>query len=72
MINMYTEGHKAGKVQKLPLNLLDALRLLEKNSVLADAWGKETVKSYVKLKMLDWQDFSSQLTEWEKRTTLDC
>ena len=72
MINMYTEGHKAGKVRTLPLNLLDALRLLEKNSVIRDAWGKDTVSSYVKLKMLEWQDYSSQLTEWEKRNTLDC
>jgi glutamine synthetase len=72
MINMYTEGHKAGKVKTLPLNLLDALRLLEKNSVIRDAWGKDTVSSYVKLKMLEWQDYSSQLTEWEKRNTLDC
>jgi glutamine synthetase len=72
MINMYTEGHKAGKVKTLPLNLLDALRLLEKNSVIRDAWGKDTISSYVKLKMLEWQDYSSHLTEWEKRNTLDC
>ncbi len=71
-INMYTEGHKAGAVPKLPLNLLDALRLLEKNKVIKAAWGKETVESYVKLKMIEWNDYSSHLSEWEKANTLDC
>ena len=33
-INMYTEGHKAKDAKKLPLNLLDALRALEKSTVL--------------------------------------
>ena len=31
-INMYTEGHTAKDAKKLPLNLLDALRALEKSS----------------------------------------
>ena len=30
------------------------------------------VSAYLKLKHADWNDYASQLTEWERRTTLDC
>ena len=33
---MYTEGHTVKDAKKLPLNLLDALRALEKSTVLQD------------------------------------
>ena len=39
-INMYTEGDKATNAKKLPLNLLDALRALEKSTVLKEAFGE--------------------------------
>jgi glutamate---methylamine ligase len=71
-INMYTEGHKAKNAKKLPLNLLDALRALEKSTVLKNALGAATVASYLKLKHDDWNAYSRHLTEWERQTTLDC
>ena len=71
-INMYEEGHKIRSAPKLPANLLDALRLLEKNKVIGAAWGADIVASYVKLKMRDWADYTSDLSEWERSHTLDC
>lgn len=72
-IDMYAEGHKApADVKKLPLNLLDALRLTEGSALLRATLGDELVDSYVKLKMKDWNEFSRQLTPWERATTLDC
>jgi glutamine synthetase type III len=72
-IDMYAEGHKApAGVKKLPLNLLDALRLTDKSKLLRGALGDELVDSYVKLKTKDWNEFSRQLTPWERATTLDC
>jgi glutamate---methylamine ligase len=71
-INMYTEGHKAKNAKKLPLNLLDALRALEKSAVLKNALGAATVLSYLKLKHDDWNAYSRHLTDWERQTTLDC
>jgi glutamate---methylamine ligase len=71
-INMYTEGDKAASAKKLPLNLLDALRALEKSSVLRSALGEEILGSYLKLKYDDWNAYSRHLTEWERQTTLDC
>jgi glutamine synthetase len=71
-INMYTEGHKARGAKKLPLNLLDALRALEKSSVLKDAFGEQALASYIKLKHDEWTAYSRHLTDWERQTTLDC
>ncbi|MGE3142128.1 MAG: type III glutamate--ammonia ligase [Hyphomonadaceae bacterium] len=68
-INMYVEGHLAGDVAKLPLNLLDALRQLEKSSVLALG---EFAPAYLKLKYEEWNAYMRHLTSWEREATLDC
>jgi glutamine synthetase len=71
-INMYTEGYKAGDVRKLPLNLLDALRALERSTVLNEALGAGVIASYLKLKHEEWNAYGRHLSEWERQTTLDC
>jgi glutamine synthetase len=71
-LNMYTEGDKVKNAKKLPLNLLDALRALEKSSVLKGALGDSLVASYLKLKHADWNQYCRHLTVWERQTTLDC
>ena len=71
-INMYTEGDKAKNAEKLPLNLLDALRSLEKSSVLKSALGEDFTHSYLKLRRADWDNYCRHLTDWERQTTLDC
>ena len=65
-------GDKAKNAAKLPLNLLDALRALEKSSVLKKALGEDFTASYLKLKHADWDNYCRHLTEWERQTTLDC
>ena len=70
-INMYTHGHTVGDVKTLPLNLLDALRALERSEVLRQALGS-FVPSYLRLKHEEWDAFSRHLTAWERDNTLDC
>jgi glutamine synthetase len=70
-INMYTEGHSLTDVKRLPLNLLDAIRALEKSSVLTEALGA-LVPAYIKLKHQQWDDHARHLSEWERDHTLDC
>ena len=70
-INMYTDGHLAGEVKRLPLNLLDALRALQASKLLNESLG-EYVPAYLKLKHREWDDFSRHLTDWERDATLDC
>ena len=71
-INMYTDGHTVKGAKRLPLNLLDALRNLEKSPVLKAGLGEAFMGSYLKLRHADWKDYARHLTEWERRTTLDC
>ncbi|MGU3493107.1 type III glutamate--ammonia ligase [Xanthobacteraceae bacterium A53D] len=70
-INMYTDGHKVRGAKRLPLNLLDAMRALEKSRVLRDSLGPALVDGYLKLKTEEWNAYSRHLTQWERDTTLD-
>jgi glutamine synthetase len=71
-INMYADGHTVKDAVRLPLNLLDALRLFERDEVLRAGLGAELVDAYVKLKTQEWHSFMGHLTEWERQHTLDC
>ena len=71
-LNMYTEGHKVKGAKKLPLNLLDALRLTEKSKVLRERMGDGFIDSYIKLKTEEWNSYGKHLTQWELDRTLDC
>jgi glutamine synthetase len=71
-INMYTEGHKARGLKKLPLNLLDAIRAFEKSKILRQGLGDELIDSYAKLKHSEWNSFKGAITPWEREHTLDC
>ena len=71
-IDMYKEGHKLRSAKTLPSNLLDALRLLEKNKTLKEELGADLIDAYVKLKMLEWREYTNHLSQWERQATLDC
>jgi glutamine synthetase len=71
-IDMYAEGHTVKNAKKLPLNLLDALRNLEKDEHLRKAIGEDAMNAYLKLKTAEWNQYCRHLTQWERDTTLDC
>lgn len=71
-IDMYAEGHKARGAKRLPLNLLDAIRLFEKSKTLRSALGDELVDAYAKLKHREWNSFKAEISSWERAHTLDC
>ncbi len=71
-LNMYQDGHKVRGLKKLPLNLLDAIRMTQKSKSLRDALGAELVDAYCKLKLDQWNDFTRSITQWERDNTLDC
>ena len=58
-VNMYEEGHKVKGAKKLPLTLEKALSHLDKSKVLKDAFGKETINSYIKLKNREIKKYNS-------------
>ena len=71
-IDMYKDGHTVKNVKRLPLNLLDALRLLDKSKIIRGAFGDQLIDSYLKLKHAEWNAFMSHATQWERDHTLDC
>lgn len=71
-IDMYKDGHTITNAPKLPLNLLDALRNLERDSYLREHLGAEVTAGYLKLKHGEWNQYCRHLTQWERETTLDC
>ncbi|EAU42107.1 glutamine synthetase III [Fulvimarina pelagi HTCC2506] len=70
-LNMYEEGHRAKNTPRLPLNLLDALRALERDEPFCEALGGEFVSSYLKKKREEWTSYASAITQWEHDNTLD-
>lgn len=70
--NMYTHPLGAGECQRLPANLLDALRELRSATGLRAALGDAFVDSYLKIKMLEWNDYAAHISPWELASTLDC
>ncbi len=74
-IDMYRADEaqlKKLKVKRLPLNLLDATRLMQKNAMLRAALGDETVDAFTAMAMREWEDYARHLTQWERDRTLDC
>ncbi len=69
---MYNESEKAKNAKKLPLYLIDAIREFQKNKPLRSYLGDEFYYAYLKIKNIEWNDYSRSLTQWEKDFTLDC
>ena len=78
--NMYTDYKNYPDLRRLPDNLEDALEKLEENKVLKEAFGEEVISSYLKLKKQEIDEFNKDevfdkrkdITEWERKNTLDC
>ena len=71
-IDMYNESEKAKNAKKLPLYLIDAIREFQRNKPLRSYLGDEFYYAYLKIKNIEWNDYSRSLTQWEKDFTLDC
>jgi glutamine synthetase len=70
-IDMYAEGYKVKGAPKLPLNLLDALRIFDKDKALKESLGVGFSNAFLKLKHEEWTSFCSHFSSWEKENTLD-
>ena len=71
-IDMYNESEKAKNAKKLPLYLIDAIREFQKNKPLRSYLGDEFYYAYLKIKNIEWNDYSRSLSQWERDFTLDC
>ena len=78
--NMYEDHKKYPDLPKLPDELDQSLEKLKNNENMNDAFSKEVINSYIKLKKSEINDFIKNnnfdkklpITAWEKNNTLDC
>ena len=78
--NMYEDYAKYPDLPKLPNELGQSLEQLKNNKEMNEAFGKETIMSYIKLRSLEIREFQSKesfdktkpISKWEKDNTLDC
>ena len=77
---MYEDHHKYPNLPKLPDELAQSLNLLKNNKDMNDAFGKEVINSYIKLRNSELKEFKQKesfdktkpITRWERDNTLDC
>ncbi len=78
--NMYTDHEKYPNLPKLPNTLEDSLEMLNFNTVMKNAFGKNVLNSYIKLKKSEIESFKLKekfdklkpITKWERSNTFDC
>ena len=78
--NMYLDYKNYPNLKKLPNQIEDALDFLQNSRELKEAFGEDTINSYIKLKKLEIENFNQEeifnkkypVTKWEKNNTLDC
>jgi glutamine synthetase type III len=71
-IHMFEEGRSLTDLPRLPTNLLDSVRALDRAEVLRAKLGGGFIDAFVKLKLMEWDAFCASLSDWERITTLDC
>ncbi len=78
--NMYEDYKKYPRLKKLPNDINQAINMLKNSKSLSKAFGTEVIKSYIKLKNSEIQNFKDKnnfnkkkpVSQWEKDNTLDC
>ena len=78
--NMYTDYENYPDLSKLPDQLEDSLQKLEDNKDINEIFGEDVIKSYIKLRNQEIDNFNldetfdknKPVTDWEKKNTLDC
>ena len=53
--------------KRLPLNLEEALALMEQSDILKETLGAKFVQSYVEVKRAEYQNFKEVISSWERK-----
>ncbi|MCS7111584.1 MAG: glutamine synthetase family protein [Ignisphaera sp.] len=56
---------------RYPETLLDAIRELDRSTLMREVWGDTLVSEYVKLKKFQWDQYYYRVTDWERKMFLD-
>ncbi|WP_374350586.1 type III glutamate--ammonia ligase [Chitinimonas sp.] len=58
-------------IAAVPQNLGEAVNALEANTVLAEALGQDFVNEFVRLKRMEWLEYSRHVSDWERKRYAD-
>ena len=67
-------------LSRLPNTIEEAITCLKENKMINKAFGEDVIKSYIKLRSIELNDFnktekldkSKPVSDWERKNTLDC
>lgn len=60
-----------GSIKLLPETLKEAIAELEKDNLIKNALGENLAKRYIEIKKNEWQQYTTQITQWEIEQYLD-
>lgn len=58
-------------IRQLPVSLAEAIEELEHSDFLQDVLGKQICSRYIEAKRAEWQEYSAQVTSWERKQYLN-
>lgn len=68
-----TEKERAeARIDSLPRNLYEAVQEMKKSEFMKDVLGEEVFRKYVAAKRAEWNEYTSQVTDWEIDRYLGC
>ncbi len=67
---MSAEERQERGIGTLPASLLEAIMLTEKSEVVRKALGEHVFNAFIKNKRIEWDDYSTQVTEYELKRYL--
>ena len=73
-INLYqlTPEELAAKgIKLLPQSLNEAIDALEQNAVICNGLGPELAREFIRLKRMEWTEYSRHVSDWESRRYLE-
>ncbi len=65
IFEMSEEERKAEGIEAIPGTLIEAVNELEKDEFIKEALGGHVAKTYINAKKREWQEYRSQVTDWE-------
>jgi glutamine synthetase len=73
-INLYEltpEQLKAKGIKLLPQSLNEAIDALEADAVICDGLGQDLAREFIRLKRMEWTEYSRHVSEWESKRYLE-
>lgn len=70
IFDMTQEEKDAAGITALPAHLIEAVQALEEDTFIQEVLGEHISKKYVESKKKEWEEYISQVTEWETSSYL--